>query len=284
MRNFKQDAYSDKASLFFFHRAVQEVHCDQAALHEIIRAWKGRDSTKKVEHLKNEAKANQTEIQELIARPTKPISSILDAGPSNFIRWADDQISRTVSQTFGNFVNIHEPILTEENIVDLVNGFREMAPEMFSQIHKLLGYDQKAKRNRNKQYAFAYRKAVLYSFIMDCRMADNKLWKSFALLNAAAQFCRGETSTAKQMSVYFHLSVSYGTLRTFLKGNHSLYRTNTRNALERLTGYRLAVIDNLQLGRNIKFQTAGSSNHFTKVTARIFVLPEKTAFPQRFNW
>lgn len=167
-----------------------------------------------------------------------------------------------------DFESITEPLLTREQILHLLQIYKNKLPNHYNLMKQLLGFHQKVNKQRNihlkeSQY---YDRIIFYQFLQQSRVRNRCNLTFWAMVSAADAYANG--GTEKSINGLVHSAFST-TISTFLKKT-KMWRDQMPEAMARLFHSKLKVVcclDNNQKGFQLKYQRNGSSNTFVKVTA-----------------
>jgi hypothetical protein len=282
-RNLEKNINSQKA---LFHRLVQELHVDRFSIALVVGVWKDIEA-------KHRLKAAQNAIHLEMDRATKEsfnagAQSLLTTpllatvGVKHFCKTVSQLCLARIAHTFGKFNNTQDPILAPPDMRVLANKLQLSLPLLYERYMCYYGYRRKVNKASSSRHFFLeqrYSLLVLLIFIVDVRKANPWWLSSFAMIITGAQYASGHSDLAVNIPTFLGFSVSRTTMDRHLKPLLLIYEDTMMKSLSTMTHF-MCVFDNLQKGRNIKFQFGGSCNNYVKATMRFFLEPFLVQIPK----
>jgi hypothetical protein len=137
---------------------------------------------------------------------------------------------------------------------------------------KLFSTQKYKNKQRYKQNQPQWDRFVFYIFYQMMRIRNNKNFSWWALSNAASEF---HTKSGSNMAVFFGLSLSHATMirkiQTLKPFDQVMIKT--METLKMSGNFGVAIFDNSQITRSLKYQRNKQSSTVTLVTSRCFVKP-----------
>jgi hypothetical protein len=285
---FRNLVANPRAQKALFHRLLQEFNVDRWMVQLLVTSWK-TVVEKKIAQLNTK---HNCEFEADVAHATGYNEGVKDSihqpllrqpGVKAFCQRIDKLCEMRISQTFGRFSNPNDNILGSSEMRQITTYMQTRIPNIHEQYMGRFGYrnkiDSEKKETRKPFLEFRYSLLVLLWFIMDVRKSNNRWLVYFGVVVAAAQYAAGHSDLALNIPTFIGFATSRGTMQRRLSSYLLDYMDNLK---DELSGYTLfvAVFDNIQKGKSLKFQYGGSCCSFLKATMRFFVKPYLGRLPE----
>ena len=183
----------------------------------------------------------------------------------------DNKFKSAIKKTFHTFTAYDEPMLTLQDLEDIVEDYKKSLPEHYTAMRRILNFDKKEQETRNMHLTQTnyYKKRLLDIFMSQARIVNSHNLVHYGVVTAGACYGRGVNSKALTHATHAGISTNYRTMMRKVKE----YGESMEKTLMDILEYEnriVAVLDNNQKGNSIKFQVDGRSNAFVVVTGRLF--------------
>lgn len=179
--------------------------------------------------------------------------------------------------TFGTFVSLVTPILSHEDILGMIDCLQRSAPDTYNSIGESLGYSQKANFSKSKHMLFRFEYNTLLQFIVRSRVKNDHVAPSFGNIIAASAFRKSHSEQSRKVPIALGIETHPDTLSRHLKDVATPEYTLDKIRQNLYEGKHLrvsiAVFDNAQKGKRLKFQRGGKSSNYLVATAAMMVEP-----------
>ena len=233
------------------HRYILEAGVDRTLLDDALQQRKTLESKAVAASSQQELLGLQVEVQCVQALRQANIPSLLSDLVKTLCDRIDSFLEATCIQCFGNFMNIHERLLTLADMRTLIAMVKISVPAIWKHYMHFLGYTARLKRDKRNERRFPqYEKNVFWRFFLDCRQSSSQLLVKLAVIMSAAALVRGDGSLSTQTTVFFGISVSRGTLQEQLSEWSNGIEERITASLAKLN-FLVAVFHNLQQGQSL---------------------------------
>ena len=183
----------------------------------------------------------------------------------------DNKFKSAIKKTFHTFTAYDEPMLTLQDLEDIVEDYKKSLPEHYTAMRRILNFDKKEQETRNMHLTQTnyYKRRLLDIFMSQARIVNSHNLVHYGVVTAGACYGRGVNSKALTHATHAGISTNYRTMMRKVKE----YGESMEKTLMDILEYEnriVAVLDNNQKGNCIKFQVDGRSNAFVVVTGRLF--------------
>ena len=190
---------------------------------------------------------------------------------NELLNYIDNKFKDAIESSFFQFNSIKKPLLSNNDINDIIRMYETKLPNHISVMNKMLRFDKKSNETRNYHLTLSsfYKRRLLHAFMSQARIVNNHNLIHFAIVSAAATYGRGISSVQLLHCTHAGISSSIKTMLTKIKPYNMNAPSKIQNALKNHTSI-VAMMDNNQKGNNMKFQRNGRSNKFITITGRSF--------------
>jgi hypothetical protein len=241
-----------------YNRLVKEVFGDKGALCLVHSAYR-------------------TVLAELTKSSTKESKEDLTPKdkPEEFYIFINELVKKRIDECYGNFVNLQSPVLSQEDMTQVIQKLQQTCPQELSLTKQLLRIDERIKRKGDimSLHLFPhYEKLVFWKFFSNQRMRFNQLLTPMASVVAAALYAKAASKNGQQVANYFGVALHPQNLRAKMKMYRADFDIRTKESLRKFAAH-VYTFDNGQKGESLKHQRGGSCNKFAKFTAQCYTEP-----------
>jgi hypothetical protein len=214
-------------------------------------------------------KIKQAQMNKLISTVEHIQPSLIYNGSfKDLMNEVDASFKKAMHSCFFEYNSITEPILSRDEVMRLVTRYKKTLPYHYKLMKEVLGFHLKENRKRNIHLheCSYYDRLLFYQFLQQARIRCCKHMPYWGMVAAGDSYAKGDGEKSIHTSVHSGFST---TISTFLNKTKEWRKNMPLKISQSLSKENKFVccLDNNQKGYTLKYQRAGESNRFIKVTA-----------------